>query len=68
MPLKSNNIESAFNLFIYEKDQETLESEPRAFDSFILALAGIFRQQGQIHNLPDWAFGSEKFIVPQLNQ
>ena len=61
------NIESAFNLFIYEKDQETLENEPRAFDSFILALAGIFRQQNQTHELPEWAFGSENFIIPKLN-
>ena len=60
------NIESAYNLFIYEKDQEVLENDPRAFDSFLLALAGVFRQQSQTHELPDWAFGSDNFIVPNL--
>ena len=62
------NIEQAFNLFIYEKDQETLETDQKAFDSFLLALAGVFRQQKQLREIPEWAFGQKSFIVPSLNQ
>lgn len=58
------NIEQNFNLFIYERDQELLETEPKAFDSFLLALAGVFRQQSQLRKLPDWAFGQDNFIIP----
>lgn len=58
-------IEEVFKLFIYDHDLEILVKNPRAFDSFLLALTGqrIFLEQ--IRTVPDWAsdLGGD-FVAP----
>ncbi len=43
-------IEKKCNLFLYEKDREALYQKPRAFQSFILALAGIYTLSNKSKN------------------
>ena len=58
-------IEKKLNLFIYGSDLEVLESDSRAFESFILALTGQRIQMGQLEQLPTWTFAERShFVVP----
>ncbi len=58
-------IEQKFNLFIYDYDLEILVKNIRAFESFLLALAGKNIHQKNIRTLPNWAdFDKSKFVVP----
>jgi len=50
-------LEKHFDLFIYEKDRETLIKKPRAFKSLLLTLAGL-----DTSNIKD-----KKFFVTDLN-
>ncbi|MBC7539684.1 MAG: hypothetical protein H7281_12750 [Bacteriovorax sp.] len=60
-------IESKLDIFIYNHDLEILVKNPRAFDSFILALAGQNVLQGKNRELPDWTMPQEtKFIIPNF--
>ena len=60
-------IENKLDIFIYNHDLEILVKNPRAFDSFILALAGQNVLQGKNRELPDWTLPSEtKFIIPNF--
>lgn len=60
-------IETNLNLFIYNHDLEILVKNPRAFDSFLLALAGQNILQSKIGTLPDWTEPVKtKFIIPQF--
>ena len=59
------NIEKKVNIFIYHPDLEILETSSRAFDSFILALAGQRIQLGQVERPPAWAFAEKsQFVIP----
>ncbi|MDD0851576.1 hypothetical protein HBN50_00655 [Halobacteriovorax sp. GB3] len=60
-------IESSQNVFIYDKDLETLVKNPRAFDSFILAISGQCYQLSSTRTLPDWAEPSKtRFLIPKF--
>lgn len=58
-------IEKGLNIFIYDHDLELLVKNPRAFDSFLLALAGQNRLMGLDCDLPEWVRPTEvRFIAP----
>lgn len=60
-------IENKLNLFIYDHDLEILVKNPRAFNSFLLALSGQRKIVDKIVDLPEWTAPSEsKFILPQF--
>ncbi len=60
-------IESKLDIFIYNHDLEILVKNPRAFDSFLLALAGQNVLMGRNRELPDWTAPEEtKFIIPDF--
>lgn len=61
------NIEVKLKIFIYESEQQTLEENLKAFDSFLLALSGIFLQKKWLHKLPSWANQSQMFIAPDVS-
>lgn len=58
-------IERSLNLFIYEHDLDILVKQPRAFESFIMAISGICFQQNKIRSIPSWIGPeSSNFIIP----
>jgi hypothetical protein len=60
-------VEKGLGLFIYDNDLELLVKNPRAFDSFLLAIAGQNNLMNKSHSLPDWSYPEEtKFIIPQF--
>jgi hypothetical protein len=60
-------IETNLNIFIYNHDLEILVKSPRAFDSFLLSLAGQNVLQGKFVKLPEWTEASKtKFVIPQF--
>lgn len=60
-------IETKLDIFIYNHDLEILVKNPRAFDSFLLALAGQNVLQQKNRDLPDWTKPTEtKFIIPNF--
>jgi hypothetical protein len=60
-------LESKLGLFIYDQDLSVLVRQPRAFASFLLAVAGLRRQQGDFYQLPKWALEqSSQFFVPHF--
>lgn len=62
-------IESKLDIFIYNHDLEILVKNPRAFDSFLLALAGQNVLQQKNMKLPDWTKPEDtKFIIPNFHQ
>ena len=59
------NIEKELGVFIYQKDLDTLLKNPRAFDSFILALNGLCIHEKYIRKLPNWTKPKEtKMAIP----
>jgi len=61
-------IEDSLSIFIYEHDLELLLKNPRAFDSFLLAVAGQNKKKRLSQELPDWVKPEEvKFILPQFS-
>jgi len=58
-------IENKLNIFIYDHDLEILVKNPRAFDSFLLAIAGQRKLLDKTITIPEWT-GPEKtkFILP----
>lgn len=61
-------IESKLDIFIYNHDLEILVKNPRAFDSFLLALAGQNVLQKKNIKLPDWTKPEDtKFIIPNFH-
>jgi hypothetical protein len=60
-------IEAACSIFIYEHDLELITQNPRAFDSFMLALAGQALLSHKSQELPEWADpGPSRLIVPRF--
>ncbi|MGB0453250.1 MAG: hypothetical protein ACPGJV_06005 [Bacteriovoracaceae bacterium] len=60
-------IEKQLGIFIYDHDLELLVKNPRAFESFLLNLAGKLFQSGEAKTLPKWTMPEEaRFIVPEL--
>ena len=61
-------IESKLNIFIYDNDLEVIVKNPRAFNSFILAVIGQSIHLESSRELPEWTLPSEsKFIVPSFD-
>ncbi len=61
-------IERSRNIFIYDSDLEVLCRNPRAFESFLLAVAGQNCLLGESLVLPDWSQAEEaSFIVPRFS-
>jgi hypothetical protein len=61
-------IEAKLGIFIYEKDLDTICKNPKAFDSFLLVVAGQFLIKGRSRKIP--GFGSKdnsKFLVPDFS-
>jgi hypothetical protein len=60
-------IENKLDIFIYNHDLEILVKNPRAFDSFLLALAGQNVLVDKNRQLPGWTLPEEtKFIIPNF--
>lgn len=60
-------IEKNLNIFIYDNDLDLLIQDPRAFDSFLLAMTGQRLHLGKTRQLPAWALPTETgFVVPQF--
>jgi hypothetical protein len=60
-------IENKLDIFIYNHDLEILVKNPRAFDSFLLALAGQNILQNKTLKMPSWTHPeSTKFTIPQF--
>lgn len=54
-----------YSIFIYESDEEILIREPRAFQSFLLGLAGWFHLHQKSEVLPEWTKALEsRFLLP----
>jgi hypothetical protein len=60
-------IESQLKLFIYDKDFDLLVKNPKAFDSFLLALAGQGILTEKLRKIPEWGNADGgNFIVPSF--
>jgi hypothetical protein len=60
-------LEKDLGLFIYQQDYMTLVKNPKAFDSFLLALVGKQWLEDKSVNLPEWTtIPKDKFIIPQF--
>ena len=58
-------IEKRLNIFIYDRDLEVLVKQPRAFESFLLAVAGKNIHIDKIRELPAWAMSEKsRFVAP----
>ncbi len=58
-------IEKELSIFIYDRDLEILVKQPRAFESFLMAVAGQNIQDSKNRKLPEWTQPEEtKFIAP----
>lgn len=63
----AKEIEKKLNIFIYKNDLELISKNPKAFDSFLLAISGQSLILDKLHKIP--AFGlkdNSKFIAPQF--
>jgi hypothetical protein len=60
-------LEKTLNIFIYDHDLEMLIHRPRAFESFMLAVAGRCAQAKKLRHIDAWANAKEvNFAVPQF--
>lgn len=57
-------IEKHYNIFIYNKDLELMTRNQKAFDSFLLTIAGKSLLESNIQKVPGY---SSKLIVPALS-
>ncbi|MBT3235885.1 MAG: hypothetical protein HN353_08035 [Bdellovibrionales bacterium] len=63
------NIEQGLSLFIYDHDMEILVEKQRAFDSFLLSLAGKSLCLGHLRTIPPWADPAEsRLVVPTFQK
>lgn len=64
----AKQIEKSLNIFIYEKDLELLSKKPKAFDSFLLAVAGHRLILNKTRDIPGFGVkDNSKFIVPEFS-
>jgi hypothetical protein len=62
-------IEEQLKLFIYDRDFEMLVKNPKAFDSFLLALAGQGVLLDRLRQIPQWGNADGgNFIVPDFEK
>lgn len=60
-------IEKNLSIFIYDRDLEILVKQPRAFESFLMAVAGQNIQENRARKIPDWTQPEQtKFIAPNF--
>lgn len=60
-------IEAKLNIFMYEKDLDIIVRNPRAFDSFLLAIIGQRKVLGKFTKMPNWTDPMQtKFILPSF--
>lgn len=61
-------IEASLDIFIYQKDVETLILNPRAFESFLLSVVGRNIEIGETKTMPPWCFPEKShFSVPDFS-
>ena len=61
----AKEIEKSLKIFIYEKDLELISKKPKAFDSFLLAVAGHRLIMQELRDIPGFGVkDNSKFIVP----
>jgi hypothetical protein len=61
-------IEHSLDIFIYDKDMENLCRHPRAFDSFLLSIAGLVHRKKRSKEIDDWAKADQShFIAPNFS-
>ena len=61
-------IEARLNIFIYDHDLELIVKNPRAFDSFILAVTGQRNLLEKVRDLPPWTNPSKtRILVPDFS-
>ena len=61
-------IEKKLNIFIYENDLEVIVKNPKAFDSFLLAVSGRSLVQGNNLKIPGIGDESNKnFVIPNFS-
>lgn len=64
----AKEIEKALGIFIYEKDLEVISKNPKAFDSFLLAVAGHRLLNEKCRDIPGFGVkDNSKFIVPEFS-
>jgi hypothetical protein len=60
-------IEKKLNVFMYDKDLDLIITNPRAFDSFLLAITGKQMIDNKNQPIPGWALdGNPRFVVPKF--
>ncbi len=60
-------VESKLKLFIYDNDFDQLVKHPKAFDSFLLALAGQRLLMDKLQPVPEWGNADGgNFVVPDF--
>ncbi len=58
-------IETSLNIFIYDQDLNIIAENPKAFESFLLAISGKNIVENNVIDLPHWTLPKEtSFIVP----
>jgi hypothetical protein len=61
-------IEARLNIFIYDHDLELIVKNPRAFDSFILAVTGQRNLLEKVRDLPPWTNPQKtRILVPDFS-
>ncbi|WP_127718172.1 hypothetical protein [Halobacteriovorax sp. HLS] len=61
-------IEARLNIFIYDHDLELIIKNPRAFDSFILAVTGQRNLLEKVRDLPPWTNPEKtRILVPDFS-
>lgn len=60
-------IETGLGVFIYDHDLEVLVENPKAFDSFLLALVGQNIQQNLNYAAPAWVVEQSSFVIPRFS-
>lgn len=60
-------VEEQLNLFIYDNDFDLLVKNPKAFDSFLLAITGQRLLMNSLREIPEWGNADGgNFIVPEF--
>lgn len=61
-------IEEKLDVFIYDHDKELIAQNPKAFQSFILAVVGQRIKQNKIYEIPPWAqLSDNQFCIPKFS-
>jgi hypothetical protein len=62
------SIEKKLNVFIYDKDLDSLIKNPKAFESFLLSIVSQRLYLNDYYKLPEWSLrDNENFLIPKFN-